>query len=47
MRLYVLYMPALSPVRKARGRGRFRKLASEVNAWVGVWRVRRRSAAES
>ena len=46
-RLYVLCMPALSPVRKARGRGRLRKLAREVKAWLGVWRVRRRSAAES
>ena len=47
MRLYVLCVPALSPVRKARGRGRLRKLAREVKAWLGVWRVRRRSAAGS
>ena len=45
-RLYVLCMPALSPVKKARGRGRLRKLAREVNAWLGVWRVRSKSAAE-
>ena len=36
-----------SPVRKARGRGRFSRLQRVKNAAVGVGRVRERSAAMS
>lgn len=47
VRLYALLVAAGSPVRKARGRGRFSRLERQRKTCDGVGKVRKRSAAVS
>lgn len=47
VRLYALLVAAGSPVRKARGRGRFSRLERQRKTCEGVGKVKKRSAAVS